>query len=63
MFELTEIATLKDKLDALKSELIIADNINKVLKRALLIACNGDTVKAVECIDKTITEPENPNGR
>lgn len=31
----------------------------KILKRALLIACNGDNVKVIECIDRTITEPEN----
>jgi hypothetical protein len=37
--------------------------MTKILKRALLIACNGDTVKVIECIDRTINEPENPYGR
>lgn len=34
------------------------EQMSKTLKRALLIACDGDTMKAVKCIDRTITEPE-----
>lgn len=73
MFEKMKIELLNEKIEDLDEELIEVkanwyrlrdskdwhEQMSKVLKRALLIACDGDTMKAIQCIDRTITEPEN----
>lgn len=54
-----KMADLIYEKNELKFKLNYSEIQNKTLKRALLIACDGDTNKAVACIDRTITEPEN----
>lgn len=54
-----EISKIVDEKSDLQRTSDWHEQMSQVLKRALLIACDGDTMKATKCIDRTITEPEN----
>lgn len=42
----------------LEERLRRSESQNRIFKKALLIACNGDNVKAIECVERAINEPE-----
>lgn len=53
------IGELYEEISKIANSSTWHEQMSQVLKRALLIACDGDTMKAVKCIDRTITELEN----